>query len=91
MSNMDRRRLLQLLSAAGLLSGARAEGLQARTQLTPEMLEQAQNLLDQGFEDERLREILPAIQRNLDFFQIVRDEDIDDLVEPAPIFDARTK
>lgn len=89
MSDIDRRRLLQMLAAAGIVSAADAEALQARTELTPEILEKAQSLLDQGFDDERLRELLPAIQRNLDFFQIVRDEDIGDLVEPAPLFRAR--
>lgn len=89
MSDFDRRRLLQMLAAAGVLSAADAGALQSRTELTLEILEKAQNLLDQGFDDERLGELLPAIQRNLDFFQIVRDEDIDGLIEPAPLFRAR--
>ncbi len=88
MAEMERRQLLQILVAAGVL-GSNAAG--AQTTLTPEILQQAQKLLDQGFEDERLRELLPSIQRNLDFFQIVRDEVIEDRVEPAPTFRARMK
>jgi len=62
---------------------------QSRKKLSPEILKSANALVDQDFNDERIQVISAALQRNLDQFQIVRDLEIDDLVEPAPIFMAR--
>ena len=62
---------------------------QARKQITPEALDAATVLLDQDFSSERLEVISPALQRNFDQFQMVRDLEIDDLVEPATILVAQ--
>jgi len=59
---------------------------QVRQQITPEALGQATAILDQEFTDERLEVIAPALQWNLHQFQLVRDLELDDLVEPAPTF-----
>lgn len=88
-STLTRRRLVQLLVMGGFVAPELAESLQAREVITPEILARAQKLLDRDLDPARLEAILPALQRNLDFFQIVRDLDIEDSVEPAPIFRAR--
>ena len=86
--NPSRRALLQLLAAAGITGPAalRLAG-QARSQVSVESLRAADALLDQSFDEERLKVIRAALQRNLDQFQLVRDLEIDDAIEPAPIFD----
>ena len=86
--NRSRRALLQLLASADVTGPAalRLAG-QARSQVSVDTLKAAQSLLDQGFDDERLKVVRAALQRNLDQFQLVRDLDIDDAIEPAPIFD----
>ena len=73
--------------------GAAALGLAAQVErrISPEMLRDATALLDQDFDDERLRIVTPALQSNLDQFEIIRDLEIDDLVEPATLFLARGK
>ena len=62
---------------------------QVRKQVTPEALATATVLLDQEFTEERLDVISPALQRNFDQFQMVRDLEIDDLIEPATILVAK--
>ncbi len=84
---LSRRRAVQVLALMGFGGPAAATLLaQSRRQITPEMLATAENLLDQDFTPERLDVIATALQRNLDQFQIVRDLEIDDLIEPAPMF-----
>jgi hypothetical protein len=86
-SNVTRRQILQLLTAIGISGPAALElAAQAGNQITPEMLKSANALLDQGFDDERLRVISAALGRNLDQFRDFRELEIDDMVEPAPIF-----
>jgi hypothetical protein len=87
---MTRRRILQMLAAVGITGPAavRLAG-QARAQLSVEILRSAEAIVDQRFPDDRLPVIERALQRNLDQFQIVRDLEVDDLIEPAPIFLAR--
>lgn len=89
MSKLERREVLAALVAAGWTPSSLAGAAQARSTITPEILDRAQALLDHELDPDRLDEILPSVQRNLDFFQIVRDLEIDDPVEPAPIFRAR--
>jgi hypothetical protein len=82
----ERRRVLKLLIAAGLLAeSGRAEGA---SPLTPEILEKAMLLFEGDLKAESLRAVLPAVQRNVDFFRLVRELDIEDRVEPAPVFHA---
>jgi hypothetical protein len=84
----DRRALLKLLIAGGVISNTAWAGLQEEEKLSTEILERAASLLEAGIRPERIREILPAVQRNRDFFQAVRDLEIGDDIEPAPIFRA---
>jgi len=86
---MDRRQLLKVLAALGVSGPLASEiAAQARYPVDLETLRRAVRLLDQDFDDERLRVIATALQRNLDQFQIVRDLEIDDSVEPALLFRA---
>ncbi len=89
---LSRRQLLQVLAAAGITGPAAVDLLaQAREPISVDTLRNASSILRQTFSDERLAVIDTALRRNLDQFQIVRDLDIDDLVEPAPMFDARRR
>ncbi len=83
--------MFQLLAALGITGRAAIELVaQSKTkQISPEILKTANALIDQDFNDERIKIVATALQRNLDQFQIVRDLEIDDLIEPAPIFSAR--
>ena len=85
----DRRRLLQLLVAGGLLGPGAAAALQEDEKLTSDVLERAVVLFESGIDPERIREILPAVQRNRDLFRAVRELEIGDDVEPAPMFQAK--
>lgn len=85
---VSRRRLLQALTAAGITGPAALQvAAQARHTVTLEALSNASALLDQDFGEERLKVIEAALQRNLDQFQLVRDLEIDDSIEPAITFD----
>ncbi len=89
---LTRRRLLQVLAAAGITGPAAVDLLaQARRPISIDTLRTASSILGETFSDERLAVIDAALQRNLDQFQIVRDLEIDDLVEPAPMFDPRRR
>jgi hypothetical protein len=89
---MDRRQALRFLSALGITGPMALEALaQARRPVSPDILREASQLLDRDYDEERLRVIATALQRNLDQFQIVRDLEIDDLIEPAPLFRAEGK
>ena len=77
---------LALLGASASLASRLVA--QVRKRVTPEALDAATVLLDQEFTEERLEVIAPALQRNFDQFQIVRDLEIDDLIEPATTLDA---
>lgn len=87
---VSRRRAVQILAFFGV-SGPVASRLlaQAPKRVTPEVLQTAMALIDQDFSRERLEVVAPALQRNLDQFQLVRDLEIDDQVEPAAVFMAR--
>jgi hypothetical protein len=81
--------MLQVLAAAGITGPAAAQLVsQSRRQVTAAALKNANALIDQDFSDERLEVIRTALQRNLDQFQLVRDLEIDDAIEPALTFDA---
>ena len=88
--DMNRRQLLRALAALGI-TGPLALDLiaQSRAQISTEILRNAAAIRGEAFSDERLKTIERALQRNLDQFQIVRDLEIDDLVEPAPMFSPR--
>jgi len=85
-----RRRLLQLLAAAGITGPAALDVLaQARKPISVDILRNASAVNGEDLSDDRLKVVEAALQRNLDQFQIVRDLALDDSVEPAPIFNAR--
>jgi hypothetical protein len=66
---LTRRRLLQLLGAAGITGPAAANLLaQARSSVSVENLRQASAILGESFSDDRLGVIRTALQRNLDQF-----------------------
>jgi hypothetical protein len=91
-TTVSRRQMLQVLAALGITGPAALElAAQARKKVSPEILKTANALIDQDFSDERLKVIATALQRNLDQFQIVRDLEIDDLIEPAMIFMAKPR
>ncbi len=87
---VSRRQVMRLLAGIGI-TGTAALSLAAQVEqrISPEMLRDATALLDQDFDDERLRVVTPALQSNLDQFEIIRELEIDDLVEPATLFLAR--
>jgi hypothetical protein len=91
-TSISRRRLLQVLAAAGITGPAAIDLVaQARPSISIDALRNASSILGERFSEERLAVIDVALQRNLDQFQIVRDLEIDDLVEPAPMFDPRRR
>ncbi len=88
-----RRNVLQALAAIGVtgplalhLTEQALAAQNARTVISIDNIKNAATIRGENFNDDRLRVIHAALQRNLDQFQVVRDLDIDDLVEPAPIF-----
>jgi len=85
----QRRELLKLLVAGGVLGPAAAAAMQEDAKLTTSILERAAALFEAGIDPARIRDILPAVQRNRDFFRAVRELEIGDDVEPAPTFDAK--
>ena len=85
---LTRRRVLQVLAAAGITGPAALDLLaQSRAKISADMLKQASPVIGGvQLSDERLKVAETALQRNLEQFQIVRDFVVPDSVEPAPIF-----
>ena len=85
---LTRRRVLQVLAAAGITGPAALDLLaQSRNKISADMLKQASAVIGGvQLSDERLKVAEIALQRNLEQFQIVRDFVVPDSVEPAPIF-----
>jgi len=83
----DRRRILKVFASLGI-TGPLALDLaaQARARSSVEILKNAEAIRGEEFSEDRLEVINTALQRNLDEFQNVRDFELDDLIEPAPIF-----
>lgn len=87
-SPLSRRQTLQIM-ALGLSASAASELLaEERGKISPEMLQAATPLVDRDFSDERLDVVARALERNLYQFAIVRELEIDDLMEPALVFSA---
>jgi hypothetical protein len=86
-TGIRRRRLLQALAATGIGVPLGLDLIaQSKTKISVPILRDASAILDENFSEERLQIIEVALQRNLDQFQIVRDFEVDDLIEPAPMF-----
>jgi hypothetical protein len=90
---LTRRKILQILAAAGVTGPAAIQVAAQirRNEISPETVKTANALIDQEFSDERLRVVATALQRNLEQFELVRALEIDDSVEPAPIFNAAVR
>jgi hypothetical protein len=84
---IGRRYLLRALASLGI-GGPLAVDLmaQARTRISVPMLKDASEIRGEEFSEERLKVIQVALQRNLDQYQAFRDFEVDDLIEPAPMF-----
>ncbi|MGH9319364.1 MAG: hypothetical protein ACRD3V_05675 [Vicinamibacteria bacterium] len=87
----ERRELFKLLLAAGILGPSATGESQDAPGLTTEVLEKAAALFEAGLEPSRIKELLPSVQRNVDFFRIVRELEIGDDVEPAVLFKANRR
>ncbi len=85
---LSRRRILQILAAAGITGPAALEVIaQSKTRVTKDILKQSLQVIGGvPLSDARLAVAETALQRNLDTFQIVRDFVVPDHIEPAPIF-----
>ena len=84
---LSRRHVLQILTALGVAGPLAAEiAAQAAPAVSDEALRGAAALLAGGFDQARLDVARTALQRNLDQFQVVRDLEIPDGIEPPTIF-----
>jgi hypothetical protein len=86
-SRIPRRFLLKALTSLGI-SGPLAVKLigESPAKVSVPILKDASSIRGERFSDERLKVIEVALQRNLDQFQMVREFEVDDLIEPAPMF-----
>ena len=90
--DVSRRQLLQLLVAAGVapaLAEAIAAEAESGHEVSPERLKALADLLDRNFDQAQLETLSVTVQRSLDSFQLVRELDIDDRVQPCTVFRAR--
>lgn len=87
-SAFSRRQTLQLIALG--ISGATATELLARetVKISPKLLQTTAAMVDANFSSKQLAGFAPALQANMDQFAIVRDLEIDDLIEPALHFSA---
>ncbi|MGQ0736776.1 MAG: hypothetical protein ACT4QD_24375 [Acidobacteriota bacterium] len=86
-SLVSRRYVLQILGALGVSAPMAAElAAQTAPRVSEDALRGAAALLAGGFDEARLNVARIALQRNLDQFQVVRDLEIADSVEPPTIF-----
>jgi hypothetical protein len=84
---VNRRHVLQILAALGIGGRLAADvAAQARPAVGDATLRSAASLLAGPFDTARLDVASRAVQRNLDQMRVVRELDLDDLVEPAPVF-----
>ncbi|MGE0041408.1 MAG: hypothetical protein AB7H88_02775 [Vicinamibacterales bacterium] len=87
---MSRRHVMQILAALGItgpLAACVAE--QAQPGVSPATLKTAAALLGGTFDEPRLEVASKALDRNLAAFEVVRELEIDDAIEPPTIFVAR--
>ena|ERR1700722_1682382 len=86
-SRMRRRFLLKALASVGIGAPLALDLVaESKTKISAPILKDAAAIRGEDFSDERLKVIEVALQRNLDQFQLVRDFEVDDLIEPAPMF-----
>jgi len=87
---LTRRDALRALAAIGITGPAAVEVFaQATKQVTARTLTEAGPLIDAELTPEQVQVISRVIQKNIDQYEVFRALEIDDMVEPAPIFLAR--
>jgi hypothetical protein len=89
-SDVSRRQILQILAALGF-TGTLAESLaaQASPAVSAGAINGAATLLSGAFDERRLEVARAALQRNLEQFQVVRELELPDGLEPAVVFQVR--
>ena len=89
-TRVSRRHALQILGAIGI-TGSAALDLLAQTgkEVSLDTLRASAALIDQDLDEDQLEVISRAIQKNIDQFETFRSLEIDDMIEPAPIFTAK--
>jgi hypothetical protein len=89
-SPLSRRDALRALAAVGIMGPAAVQVLaQATKQVSARTLTEAGALIDADLTPEQIQVISKVIQKNIDQYEVFRALEIDDMVEPAPIFLAR--
>ena len=84
---IQRRHLLKVLGSLGITGPLALKMIaQSKSRISVPILKDASVILGENFSDARLKVIETALQRNLDQFEILRDFEVDDLIEPAPVF-----
>lgn len=88
---LSRRQTLQLIALG--VSGTAASELLAKDALkiTPQLLQTTAGMVDTDFTSKQLDTFAPALQATMNQFAIVRELQIDDLIEPALHFSAGWK
>ena len=87
---IQRRHLLKVLGSLGITGPLALKMIaQSKSRISVPILKDASVILGENFSDARLKVIETALQRNLDQFEILRDFEVDDLIEPAPLFLAK--
>ncbi len=86
---VSRRQVMRVLAASAITGSAAASALQQPSGITFESLREAATLSGHPFEEDRLRELVPAVDRALGELRALRDLEISDEVEPAIVFQAR--
>ena len=89
-SPLTRRQAMSLLATLGVGAPAAAELLaQDGKRVSARTLGDAGALIDANLTPEQIEVVSKVIQKNIDQYEAFRALEIDDLVEPAPIFLAR--
>jgi len=86
---LTRRQVVRVLTASAV-TGSMAAGVlqQPLAGITSESLRQAAKVFGHDFNEERLQELTPVMDKDLGKLQAVRDLEIAESVEPAIIFRA---
>jgi hypothetical protein len=89
-SPLTRRDALRVLAAVGITGPAAVEVLaQATKRVSARTLTEAGPLIDADLTPDQIEVVSKVIQKNIDQYEVFRALEIDDMVEPAPIFFAR--
>lgn len=90
-SPLTRRQAMQLLATLGIGAPAAAELLaqEGTKQVSAATLADAGSLIDADLTPAQVEIVSKVIQKNIDQYEIFRRFEIDDRIEPAPVFLAR--